>query len=91
MRIIGEVPHPKYKITILKMNEKITVQIEDRLVTQSYVFRDGSGVKDLPTAEKILTPEFMEGVDRRFQEMNKDYIRTLEKLNADQWDDFEII
>ena len=91
MRIIGEVNHQKYKITVLKMNEKVTIQIEDRLVTQSYTFRDGSGISDLPSAEKILTPEFMEKVDSRFDEMNKDYMESLEALNAEEFDDFEII
>ena len=58
MRIIGEIPHPTYKITVLSMNEKITIQIEDRLVSQSFTFRDGSGIKDLSSADKLLTPEF---------------------------------
>lgn len=91
MRVIGEIKHPKYKITVLKMNEKVTVQIEDRLVSQSFVFRDGSGVGDLSSAEQLLTPEFMGNVDARFSQMNQDYISALEKLNVEELDDFEII
>ncbi len=91
MRVIGEIKHPKYKITVLKMNEKVTLQIEDRLVTQSYVFRDGSGVSDLPSAELVLTPDFMDGIDARFSQMNADYIKALEKINIDPEDDFDII
>ena len=91
MRIIGEIPHATYKITVLKMNDKITIQIENRLVVQSYIFRDGSGVSDQNSAEKLLTPDFMKGVDNRFAEMNKDYIEALEKMNMDEIDNFEII
>jgi len=91
MRIIGEIKHPKYKITVLKMNEKVTLQIEDRLVSQSYVFRDGSGVSDLASAEQVLTPDFMEGIEARFSQMNSDYIKALEKMNMDMDDDFDII
>lgn len=91
MRIIGEIAHPSYKITVLKMNERVTIQIEDRLVSQSFVFRDGSGIQDLNSAEKLLTPQFMQNVDQRFVEMNKDYIQTLEALNSKEIDDFEII
>jgi len=91
MRIIGEVKHPRYKITILKMNEKVTIQIEDRLVSQSFVFRDGSGVKDLPTAEQLLTSQFLQKIDARFIQMNADYIEALEQLNVDDLDDFDII
>ncbi len=91
MRIIGEIPHATYKITVLKMNERVTIQIEDRLVSQSFVFRDGSGIKDLGTAEQLLTFDFMQKVTKRFQSMNKDYAEALEALNDEQFDDFEII
>ncbi|MDF1696369.1 MAG: hypothetical protein P1U56_11075 [Saprospiraceae bacterium] len=91
MRIIGEINHAKYKITVLKMNEKVTLQIEDRLVSQSFAFRDGSGVKDLATAQQLLTPDFLSKVDARFAEMNKDYMDALEELNQDEFEDFEII
>jgi len=91
MRIIGEIPHAQYKITILNMNQKTTIQIEDRLVSQSFVFRDGSGVHDLATAQVLLTPSFMEKVDDRFREMNKEYIAALEAFNSDELDSFDII
>jgi len=91
MRIIGEINHPKYKITVLKMNERVTLQIEDRLVSQSFVFRDGSGVRDLNSAEQILTPDFLKKVEARFVEMNTDYMHALEQINADEFDDFDII
>ena len=91
MRIIGDIPHASYKITVLKMNERVTIQIEDRLVSQSFVFRDGSGIKDLRTAEQLLTFDFMQKVEDRFISMNKDYMVGLEKLNQNQFDDFDII
>lgn len=91
MRIIGEIPYPAYKITVMKMNEKVTIQIEDRLVSQSYVFRDGSGVKDLATATQILNTEFMDKVKNRFVDMNADYMEALEQLHGDEVEDFEII
>jgi len=91
MRIIGEIPHPVYKITVLKMNERVTIQIEDRLVSQSFVFRDGSGVRDLATAEQLLTSDFMQKVTGRFQTMNEDYISALEHINQDELDSFDII
>ena len=91
MRIIGEIDHPKYKITVLKMNEKVTIQIEDRLVTQSFTFRDGSGISDLSSAEQILTQDFMKKVDSRFDEMNNDYMEALETLNSEEFDESLIV
>lgn len=73
------------------MNEKVTLQIEDRLVSQSFTFRDGSGVSDIASAERILDSDFLEKVDKRFSDMNKDYIQALEGLSQDEYDNFEII
>lgn len=91
MRIIGEIPHPQYKITILKMNDKVTIQIEDRLVSQSFVFRDGTGIRDLSSATELLSDVFLERVDKRFADMRADYLAAIEKLNNDVLDDFDII
>lgn len=91
MRIIGEIPHPQYKITILKMNDKVTIQIEDRLVSQSFVFRDGTGIRDLSSATELLSDVFLERVDKRFADMRADYLAAIENLNNDVLDDFDII
>lgn len=91
MRIIGEIPHPQYKITVLKMNDKVTIQIEDRLVSQSFVFRDGTGIRDLSSATELLSDVFLERVDKRFADMRADYLAAIENLNNDVIDDFDII
>jgi len=59
MHIIGEIPHPKFKITIFKMNHRIALKIEDSGLEQWYKFRDGAfenGVSDLKEAvdEKFI-------------------------------------
>lgn len=91
MRIIGEIPHPHYKISVLKMNDKVTIQIEDRLVSQSFVFRDGTGIRDLSSATDLLSDVFLERVDKRFADMRADYLAAIENLNNDVLDDFNII
>lgn len=91
MRIIGEIPHEKYKITVLGMNNKVTIQLEDRQVTQSFTFRDGSGVDNMASAQKFLNQTFLTKIDARFKAMKEDYIDRLEELNADKVDNFRII
>lgn len=91
MRTIGEIPHAKYKITVLEMNNKITIQIEDSQVNQSFTFRDGSGVSNLKTATEYIDQAFMQKVEHRFQDMKKDYIKRLEDMSNDMVDDFQII
>ena len=36
MRIIAELPHPEFKISILNMNQKFIVKIEQGTLEQSY-------------------------------------------------------
>ena len=91
MRIIGEIPHPTYKITVLKMNDKVTIQFEDKIVSQSFIFRDGSGIEDLEAAKKYVDAPFLSKVDDLFTNMKSIYISRLEELNKDEIEPFQII
>lgn len=83
MRIVGEVPHPKYKITVFSMNERISVKIEDRLIEQIYKFRDGSGVNSVDEVKAFLTDKFMSDVDDHFRRMHRSYIQGMENQSQD--------
>ncbi|MEE9439474.1 MAG: hypothetical protein V3V14_10775 [Saprospiraceae bacterium] len=91
MRIIGEIPHPNYKISVLKAGERVTIQIENRLLAQSFIFRDGSGVGNVSDVQKILSDAFLSRVENRFEAMHNDYIDALNNINNSNYDDFEII
>lgn len=85
MRIIGEIPHPQYKITVFSMNERLSFQIEDSLLTQTYRFRDGSGVGNLNDVKLFLNATFLEDVDNAFLKMRKGYIEQLKEIeNEDE-------
>lgn len=73
MRTIGYIDHPKNKITVLEHNNKITLQIESGLLSQSYAFRDGSPVSDFAAVQKFCTIDFLAKIDQRFHDMNQDY------------------
>ena len=47
MRIIGNIEHPFYKISVFKSGEKTIIQIEDGQFEQLYKFNDGEAVSDL--------------------------------------------
>lgn len=78
MRIIGEIPHPKYKITILQHNRRTSVQIEHGLVQQTYKYRDGSGIESTEDVQRILTKDFLEKVDAAFAVLYENYYESLE-------------
>lgn len=73
MRTIGFIEHPTNKITVLEHNNKITLQIESGLLSQSYTFRDGSPVSNFEAVQKFCTEDFLHKIDERFRAMNKDY------------------
>ncbi len=77
MRTIGHIDHPSNKITVLEHNNKITLQIESGLLSQSFAFRDGSPVSDFAAVQKFCTPDFLAKVDQRFLEMNQDYFNQI--------------
>lgn len=91
MRIIGEIDHPQYKITVLEMNKKLTIQIEDGLIQQSYLYRDGSGVETYNDAIDLVTEDFIEEITTIFTNMRNIYRLSLEKKANDENLFFEII
>jgi len=73
MRTIGHIEHPTHKITVLEHNNKITLQIESGLLSQSYTFRDGSPVQNFEAIQKFCSEDFLAKIDQRFGDMNQDY------------------
>lgn len=79
MRTIGFIEHPTNKITVLEHNNKITLQIESGLLSQSYTFRDGSPVSNFEAVQKFCTKDFLEKIDERFRAMNQDYFEQIKE------------
>ncbi len=57
MRIVGDIPHPHMKITIFRMNDKLSVKFEAGLVEHIMKFRDGSPLHDLDALKGSLKTE----------------------------------
>jgi len=91
MRIIGEVPHPSYKITVFEMNKKLSVKIEDRVMEQTFKFREGAGVANMADVQSLLTDDFLTGVATTFKSMYDNYVSGLESMEQDEDLMFEII
>lgn len=68
MRIIDTIPHPSITISIFQMNDKFIVKFEAGPMEQAFKF-DNADVKGVENLKKIITPEFIEEVRKRFNEM----------------------
>lgn len=88
MRTIGHIDHPVYKITGLQHNNKITLQIEEGLLTQSFVFREGGIVNNMEELKSFCTREFLNKVEQSFKGMRQAYS---EQINEQISEDFDVI
>ncbi len=75
MRIIGETEVQGIKLTVFKMNERVSVKFEYNLLEQTYKFRDGSGINNTDDVLKFCSEKVVEGIIAMFSEMSN--LRTL--------------
>lgn len=81
MRIIAELPHPEFKISILNMNNKYIVKIEQGTLEQSYKIPEVDLTDGVNSVFELLDEEFLKTVSVRFTEMRKDFQNTYYRYN----------
>jgi hypothetical protein len=81
MRIIAELPHPEFKISILNMNNKFIVKIEQGNLEQTYKVAESDLTDGVNSVFELLDEEFLKTVATRFTEMRKDYKETFYRYN----------
>jgi hypothetical protein len=73
MRIIAELPHPEFKISILNMNNKFIVKIEKGSFEQTYKIPEMDITDGVNSVFELLDDTFLKSVEKRFVEMLNDY------------------
>ncbi len=68
MRILGNIEHPSYLITVLEMNKRLSLQIEDGELQQTYRYRDGE-VEGVQGIKDRLDEEMLRGIRQVFDKM----------------------
>lgn len=81
MRIIAELPHPEFKISILNMNQKFIVKIEKGSMEQSYKIPEMDLTDGVNSVFELLDEEFLKTVAARFADMLKDYREAFYRYN----------
>lgn len=71
MRIIGHVPHPVFKITLLEHNDRYTIQVEAGSYSQHYRFRKMPGLEDPAALASLVDEPFLEEVKGVFDSMHR--------------------
>ena len=92
MRIIGNIEHPVLKITVFKMENKISIKFESGLYEQTYKFRTGDGMETFEDVEKLVDSAFLEKVGDILQTMHDVKSQALlRQYTAQEEDEFETI
>lgn len=73
MRVVAELPHPEFKITIFSMNQKFIVKMERGTLEQTYKVPEMDLTDGVNSVFELLDDEFLNTVTARFAEMGKDY------------------
>ncbi len=81
MRTIKEIPHERYRISILNYNAKYIVKIE--LGQFEQLFKIGeSDVNSLEEIEAMITQDLLSNCLKRFIEMRTDWESAFQKKNG---------
>ena len=81
MRIIAELPHPEFKISILNMNDKFIIKIEQGSLEQTYKIPDMDLTEGVNSVFELLDEAFLKTVSARFIEMRKDFKESYFRYN----------
>jgi len=81
MRIIAELPHPDFKISILNMNQKFIVKIEQGALEQSYKIPEMDLTDGVNSVFELLDEEFLKKVGVRFSQMRTDFKESYYRYN----------
>lgn len=81
MRIIAELPHPEFKISILSMNSKFIIKIEKGALEQTYKLPEMDLTDGVNSVFELLDEHFLKTVTARFADMLKDFKDTYYRYN----------
>ncbi len=92
MRIIGHIDHPTLKITVFKMDNRLSVKFETGLYEQTYKYRTGDQMETLEDIKRQVDPPFLQKVEDLFMQMHQSKNQALKRQDdQSQNEEFEEI
>jgi len=71
MRIIGHIEHPQLKITVFKMDNRISVKFENTLYEQTFKLGADERFSSFEAIQQLVDAVFLERVSANFQQMHQ--------------------
>lgn len=91
MRIVGEVSHPEYKITLFHMNNRYSIKIENGQYEQTYKLRESANFQSVADVKQIIDSAFLMRVQQHFKELNQTLSQALERIEPKKENEFDEI
>lgn len=83
MRIVEEWSHETMRLTVMIMNGRYSLKVEDNLLEQTYKFRDGQ-ITDLNHLKSLINEEFYNDCKSSFLKMNENRIQLFRSKDAEE-------
>ena len=71
MRIIGHIDHASLKITVFKMDNKLSVKFETGLYEQTFKFRESNELYDFASMQQLVDEQLIGEVIENFAKMHR--------------------
>lgn len=91
MRIIGSVDHPRYKITLFKMDDRFSIKFEDGLLEQTYKFRGEARLSNADELRRLVDAGFLKDVAATFGRMHRQRQAMLQRQLPPEESEFDTI
>ncbi len=80
MRVLQEIPHHTFKITVFGMNAKFVIKVEWGQFEQTFKIGELDLTAGLADVERMLTDDFLKNCMLRFKEMANDFNTSFKQL-----------
>lgn len=91
MRIMGYLPHPRWKITVFKMETRLSVKFETDGQEVIYKFGLDDHLQTLEDVQGLVDAAFLSDVERLFASIKITAAKALERISPASSDTFEEI
>jgi hypothetical protein len=79
VRVVAEIPHPRFKVTVFSWNAKYIVKIEIDQYEQVYKVNE-MDVEGLDQVKEMFNEEFLNGCMQRFLTMRTDFVASFQRV-----------
>jgi hypothetical protein len=91
MRVVGEIEHPRLKITIFKNDGKFSIKFEGSLLEQIYKFRDDERLGSVDAVKSLVDAEFIAKIEEHLRSMKIAQMSAIARAFPVNEDEFDVI